>query len=131
MNESLAIKFLTGGQISLVTDQRVEGFQAVCQNALVNLLVDAGTDTVFDQRGTDLFISSLQGSVFDLRSASHVCNFAASETLFFSRDTDTAAEADQLNAVHLTPVFVGAQRMDAQVGFESIDRRTMSFFIPS
>lgn len=131
MTSSLAIKFIPGGQISLALDEKAEGFQAVCQSSLINLLTDAHTDTVFDTRGTDLFASALQGGVFDLRSAAHVCGFAASETLFFSREYDVADTVDRLNAVQLTPVFVGMQRMDVQVGFESIDRRTMSYFIPT
>lgn len=131
MNRSLALKFQSGGELSIVTDEVVEGFRLVCQSALLNLLSEAGRDPIYSDRGTDLFSRALSGSVFDLRSASHECNFAASETLHFSRYVETADEADCLNAVQLKPVFVGLQRMDAEVGFESLDGRTFSYFLQS
>lgn len=131
MNSSIGIKFLNGGAISLALDEPVVGFAAVTQNALMNLITDSDTDVLFSDRGTSLFLSALQGGIYDLRSANHICNFAASETLFFSREHETADTDDKLNAVQLTPVFLGLQRMDAQAGFQSIDLRTMSYSLPT
>lgn len=129
MNSSIAIQFLPGGAIELVPDTVVSGFAAVAQSALMNLLTDSQTDILFEDRGTSLFIQAVSGGVYDLRSASHLCNFAASETLFFSREHETADTDDKLAAVQLAPVLVGLQRMDIQAGFQAVDGRTISYFV--
>ncbi len=127
MTEGIAIVFQAGGQISLVLDERVQGFRSVVQNALVNLLTDDGTDMLYAKRGTELFRSALNSSIFNYRSASHACNFAASATLFFSREHEVADAADKLNRLGLDPVYLNTSRLDANAGFESIDGRTASF----
>jgi hypothetical protein len=131
MNSSIEINFQPGGRLALVTDGRVEGFKAVVQNALVNMLTENGTDMLFPTRGTNLFKKALAGGIFNYRSASHACNFAAVDTLFFSREFETADTADKLNRVDLEPSAFSLGSLDARAGFTSIDGRTMSFAVPT
>jgi hypothetical protein len=127
MTEGIAIVFQKEGYIALALGQRVQGFKAVIQNAMVNLLTDAGTDLIYADRGTTLFFRALNAGIFNYRSASHACNFAASDTLFFSREHEEADADDKLNTVGLEPALLNFNRLDATVGFVSIDGRSASF----
>lgn len=129
MNRSLAIAFKPGGAIALSLAEEVKGFQCTVQNALVNLLTDEGSDMIFPTRGTGLFKSALNSAIFNFRSASHVCNFAASETLFFGREHEVAVSGHKMSRINLDPVFLNLSRMDVQAGFLSIDGENISFKI--
>ncbi len=131
MNKSIEINFMPGGRLALVTDGQVEGFKAVVQNALVNMLTENGSDMLFATRGTKLFNNALSGGIFNYRSASHACNFAAIDTLFFSREFETADTADKLSRVDLEPSAFSLGSLDARAGFTSVDGRTMSFAVPT
>lgn len=127
MTKSLTLRFDAGGEMTLITDQQVSGMEAVVQNAMVNLLTDAGTDSLFPARGTELFRTALSGGVFNFRSASHACNFAAVDTLFFSREYEVADAGDKLAEIVVEPSYLSVNRMEAQLSFESVDGRKMSF----
>lgn len=127
MKKSLAIRFDKGGVVTLVTDQQADGMNAVVQNVLINLLTDSASDTLFPERGTDLFKAALSGGVFNFRSASHSCNFAASDSLYFSREYETADSGDKLADIVIDPVFLSVNSLDAQISFEAVDGRKMSF----
>lgn len=131
MNHSIEIAFQPGGGLALNLSGTVEGFKAVVQNALVNLLTESGSDQLFTDRGTTLFYRALGGGIFNYRTATHACNFAAVDTLFFSREYETADTADKLNRLDLEPSGLSFARLDALAGFESVDGRTMSFAVPN
>lgn len=127
MTQSIALKFEAGGGMRLMPDLKVSGMEAVVQNALVNLTTDAETDTLFPERGTVLFRSALSGGIFNFRSASHACNFAAVDTLFFSREHEVADAADKLAELVVDPSYLDVNRLDVQVSFESVGGQKMSF----
>lgn len=130
MNKSIALEFQKEGAVALLLGASVSGFQAVVQNALVNLLTDAGSDLLFATRGTRLFKTALAGGIFNTRSASHACNFAAANTLFFSREYEISETPDKLQDVSMRPISVGINQMDASVSFSSVGGLSISIELP-
>lgn len=126
MASGIVISFLPDGSAELLPQIAV-GLQASVQNALVNILTPAGSDLLFSQRGTALFATALSGGIFNPRSAAHAANFAASDTLFFSREYDVADTADQLREVSLQPSFTGVDSLTVESGFLSIGGTRMSY----
>ena len=131
MTNSISIILKPGGLAELDLTTKVGGFHAVVQNALVNLLTDQGVDVIYPGRGTDLLRTGLNSNIYNFQSASHACNFAASDTLFFSREHEQAEAKDKLDQIRILPSALSAERLDAEVGFASIDGRQMSFPIRS
>lgn len=124
MSASLNIIFTDAGEI-LLGDERVEGAPAAIQNVLVNILTAAGSDPVFPERGTDFTRDMLSGAAVDIRSATHVGNFAASDSLFFSRSYDTASGNDALAEIVLTPDPDSS--IDFEASFRTADNRVFSY----
>lgn len=126
MASGIVISFLPDGGAELLP-QVVSGLQATVQNALVNILTPAGTDLLFSNRGTALFKTAISGGIFNPRSAAHAANFAASDTLFFSREYDVADTADQLREISLQPTFTGVDSLNVESGFLSLGGVRMSY----
>lgn len=124
MKRSVAVLFGTDGSLSLLAEV-AEGAHCTIQNALVNVLTPKGVDPVFPDRGTNFVVSMLDGSAIDLRSASHVANFAASDTIFFLAEHGAADIADSLNQMTLTPSDTNISDMEAS--FETADGRSFSY----
>lgn len=127
MTKSLTLRFDAGGEMTLIPDQQVTGMEAVVQNVMVNLLTDSGSDVLFEDRGTDLFRTALNGGIFNFRSASHACNFAAVDALFFSREYEMADPDDKLTDIVVEPSYLSVNGMEAQLSFEAVNGRKMSF----
>jgi hypothetical protein len=106
----------------------VAGFQAIVQNAMVNIATRMGTDPLYPTRGTNLQTDAAAGRLIDLNSAQHSSNFAALETMTFSRATE-GGDPDGLSQVLLPPAqFSGASlRLEAQ--FQSISGKTVGITI--
>lgn len=101
----------SGGTINWGTS--VQGFDAVVQNALVNIATDLGSDRVLPAKGTELYRQGASGALSDLAAAGHASNFAALATLFFSRASDVDGTAEErLKEIRLNPVFFGLQRAE-------------------
>lgn len=63
-------------------------FDAVVQNALVNVGTELGSDPIFPSRGTSLLLDAVRGKMVNTIWAMHTANFAALATLAFSRQTN-------------------------------------------
>lgn len=105
--------------------QAVEGFAATVQNALVNLGTRQGSDPVFPERGTGLQADAAGGRLVDLMSAQHSANYAASDTVFFTRDFQEKTDPDALAGVKLEPADFDGQHLFLDARFEAADGRTI------
>lgn len=72
-----------GGNSTIALTEEVEGKNLYEQKALVNIVTEQGSDTLYPDRGTTMLRDSIQGKVFSYSGATHVGNFAALDTLFF------------------------------------------------
>lgn len=118
MKRGLSITFLDSGEFRL-SEGAVEGLGATVQNAMINMLTSLEKDPLWSDRGTrlpDIAGISIPG---DDRSTSHVANFAAANTLLFSRKHDRADSADQLEEIILTPVSRDFQTLTLSAYFRS------------
>ncbi len=127
MNKSTALQFDADGSVLLLTDQSASGFAATVQNALVNLLTEQESDALFPDRGTALLQRSLDGGYVDTRAAAHQANFAASDTLFFGRNHDTADAGDKLAEVRLEVHKLNLVTMELRASFTSVAGVTLSY----
>jgi hypothetical protein len=110
--------------ISLELSESVEAVQCVVQNALVNIGTVKGTDNTFADKGTDLLINSVRNGIPSVNQAQHYANFAAIDTLFFSRETDLVTNDDSLQQVLMTPASLSRNNAQFDVQFETLDGRT-------
>jgi len=131
MTNSISIILKPGGLAELDLTSKVQGFHAVVQNALVNLLTDKDIDVIYPDRGTRLLETGLNSNIYNFQSASHACNFAAADTLFFSREYEQAESQDKLDQIQIIPSSLTLEKLDAEVGFSAIDGRQISFPIRS
>lgn len=87
------------------TTSYVEGFDASIQNALVNIATQAGTDNIYEDKGTSLLKVAAMGKIVGFTDATHEAQIAALSTLFFSRDKDAAeADTNRIGKIDLQPV---------------------------
>lgn len=91
-------------------------FECAVQNALVNIGSVKGSDSVFEDKGTNLLKSALNGALVDLNSANHVTVAAALDTLLFSQATDYPDTTERLSTLALKPASFsgGVITIDAQ-----------------
>ena len=121
----LSISFTTPGACTVSTGTQVSGFEATVQNAMVNLGTDRGTDKVYQGKGTELLQTAVRDGLPGARAAQHAANFAAVDTLFFSRETDLKTEDTSLQGVSLVPDMLTMSRASFAASFQSIDGRTI------
>ena len=69
-------------------EQFTLNFASTVQNALVNVGTRVGSDPIFAERGTGILDAAVKGALISSVWATHYANFAALETLSFSRTTD-------------------------------------------
>lgn len=127
MNRASEIQFLDDGSIKLNPDATAEGFALVVQGAMVNLISEQGSDTIFEERGTTLLRAGLSGSIVDRVSADHQAAFASADTLFFSREWELADTNDKLAEVRLAVKNQTLFQLELAATFISIDGRVMSY----
>jgi hypothetical protein len=122
--KSIAVVFTHDG-ISFDTDRFVEGLDAVVQNALINLLTAKNTDATAPDRGTNLFKDGVRQNPTSIRQMQHLANFAATDTLHFSRNTDPETNDDSLAAVQLRVSEADLGVVDLDLSFTSVDGRVI------
>ncbi|MEG1542955.1 MAG: hypothetical protein RR382_00325 [Tannerellaceae bacterium] len=89
MSDIRDIKINFNGKDSfLLLNDDVCDKDAYTQKCLVNLVTSAGTDKLYDERGTDLLRTAASGAIINKASANHECNAASINTLFFVRGYD-------------------------------------------
>lgn len=81
--KDLKIKFDGAKGTTILLDEIVTGKLLSCQKYLVNTVTNKGTDIIFKDRGTTLFSSAIGGALIDSTATTHICNFAAIDTLYF------------------------------------------------
>ena len=91
----IKIEFTAEGA-RVVWGQRVSGFQATVQDALVNMATAEGSARTHPERGTGLWASLNGGGMLDTASSQHAGNFAALDTVFFLRRHDDPDDPDDL-----------------------------------
>lgn len=93
----------SGATLSL--NEIVEDFNAINQDALVNLGTLPGTDKVNTERGSNLENLTIRGSsVFNLNSAVHAANISATETVDYIQNTEDILETEELLVMNLQPI---------------------------
>lgn len=104
---------------------RVEGFGATVQNALVNIGTGQGTDPVYPERGTTLQRDAVDGKLIDLNSAQHASNFAAVDTLAFTKTYTPESDTSNLSEVRLEPADFTGTRLMIDAIFTSVAGQTV------
>jgi len=120
--KGLKIEFGTGGA-DLVTDQQVEGKYAAVQNGLVNIGTIINPKSIHPTRGTELLLKGLRGELVSRTSARHAANFAALNTLVFSRQNDPSglSDSERLDTIFLTLTSFAEQSMQLEAVFTMSD----------
>ena len=108
----------------LEPDQQVQDVQCVIQNAMINIGTIKGSDTVFPEKGTDLLLQAVRNGIPSVTQAQHYANYAAVDTLFFSRDTDIVTTDDSIQQILLTPSSLSRNNASFDAHFELLDGRT-------
>jgi len=103
---------------------KVEAFQAIVQNAMVNIGTRQGTDPLYTDRGTNLQLDAAAGRLIDLNSAAHSSNFAALDTLAFSRAT-ADNDPSGLSQVNLAPAQFSGGSLSLEAKFQSVDGQSV------
>lgn len=120
MKRGLKVEFNAKNGATLKLDEVVTGFAASVQNGMVNLGQRKQSSPIFPEKGTGLHAAALRGVLISLTDATHHANFAAIDTLFFSRETDPDAEEDgALASVELEPIELASGRLRVRARFES------------
>lgn len=121
-----ALKFLTSGEVR-IESYGAAGTRLTLQNALVNLLTEAGEDLLYAERGTEILNTANSGFVSNVRNAQHAANFASNDLLFFSRAQDRAQGGDRLKTVVLNAHIIGGNVLELSSSFEMESGETLSF----
>jgi hypothetical protein len=120
--KGLKIEFGTSGA-DLILDEQVSGSLATVQNGLVNLGTIKGTAPTHVSRGTDLMLKGLRGELVSKTAARHASNFAALNTVVFSRAQDPPglSDAERIDTLFLTVVGFAGQSMQLEAAFVMAD----------
>lgn len=121
--KGLMVNLLSPGGCVVETQKYVQGLGSTVQNAMVNLGTERGTDRTLGEKGTDLLRTAVSSGLPSRNLAQHIANFAAVDTLFFSRATDRVTDEDSLESLTLTPDTLSAQRVVFSAHFRSTDGR--------
>ena len=123
--ESLRIHFdKTGARVDL--EASVSGFDAVNQDALVNIGTKVGSDDNNPSRGSSLEILGLGTSaIISFRSASHLANIVSSETDRYITENEDTVEDEPLQAVDLQPIEFELQSLELEAIMTSVNGTTI------
>ena len=125
---------MTGVMIDFTGDRptlgvaKVEGFGAVVQNSMVNVATRQGTDPVYPERGTNLQKDAAAGRMIDINSAQHASNFAALDTVSFSRLVDKG-DPSALTQATLAPAQFSGRSLSLEAKFQSADGQSVGITI--
>ena len=109
--EGLKLEFGSEG-VRILPQEAVADMDADVQNVLMNFGISKGSDQVFPDRGTDLFLKGLQGRLVDDITAGHEGNFAASDVLFFVTENDRFdSTRERIRRIYLFPVTFDGQSL--------------------
>lgn len=127
--KSIRIDFKASG-CSLVLDETVEGFEAVAQNGMVNIVTAQGSDPGFPKRGTTLLVDALQGRMASLLASRHASELAAIDTLFFLRESDAPGTTEErAESVGLQPLGYDGTELELNAYFEGTNGTKVGYEI--
>lgn len=112
------MKIEFNGKCRILPGEKVDGFQALVQNALVCLATTVGTDKAFPEKGTKLVKQGLQGALVNLATANQASQFASIDVLYFINEHDDDP-ARSLSNIQLSPVLFNLGRLELNSVFTS------------
>lgn len=116
--KALRLDFTVPGKVELDLTADISGEQALAQNMIVNFLTAKGSDAAYPAKGTNILGAGLQNLFIDRNYAQHFANFAAVDTLFFTRSTDYVDTAERaVVKVDFDPVNATFSRVVFHLGF--------------
>lgn len=107
--------------IRLVPFKVVSGKSSISQNALLNIAQTAGSDKAYPDKGTRMLMVAARNGLPTPNRAQHEANFAAVDTLFFSRASDPEDTPDSLAMCRLALSAFELQRITLDAQFVFID----------
>jgi hypothetical protein len=128
--EGIKVNFLNG-EIYIEPGEKVTGFDATIQNALVNIGTRRGTDRTYSEKGTNILKRAVEGKIVGLNVANHETQLAAIDTLFFSREYETSTDLSiRLGNVYMDTLSYDNGRLKINSAFtnfsETITRGTVT-----
>jgi hypothetical protein len=105
--EGIKVNFLNG-EIYIDPSDKITGFDATIQNALVNIGTRQSTDRIYPSKGTTILKNAVEGKIVGLNVSNHEAQLAAIETLFFSREYETSTDL----SIKLGKVFMDTLSYD-------------------
>lgn len=106
MSDTLSITFSRSG-CTLDLGAARTGFEGTAQSTLVNLVTNAGSDRIFEERGTTLLRDAVSGAAIIGNRATHISNIAALETQNFMRLNSTdPTQVDEIANILLQPAVL-------------------------
>jgi hypothetical protein len=130
--EGIKINFFNG-EIYIEPTEKVSGFDATVQNALVNIGTRVGTDRTYPTKGTSILKSAVEGKIVGLNVANHETQAASIDTLFFSREYETSADLSiRLGQVFMDTLSYDGTKLRINSAFtnfsETITKGTVTIF---
>lgn len=117
--EGLKLEFGDDG-VRILTDERVKDLDADTQNILMSLGTMKGSDQIFPDRGTNLFLRGLQGRLVDEIVAGHEGNYAGADVIFFVSNNDPFdSTRERFRRILLTPVVFDGQHLEMNLELET------------
>lgn len=97
------------------------GFNCTVQNALANIATRQGTDYIYTDKGTAILQSAVSGKIVGMNDANHEAQAAAIDTLFFSREFETAEDDTlKLGAVFIDPITYSGESLLLNTSFTDV-----------
>ena len=122
----LLLHFNAGGAV-FDLENVVTGFDCAAQNALVCIGTNAGSDQVYPSKGTSLYKAATNGALIDLATAQEASNYAAVDTLFFSRQNEMPGVSEVMQSITLTPTTYNGISMVVNATFLSSAGNSVGF----
>jgi hypothetical protein len=120
--EGIKLNFLNG-EIYIEPSEKVSGFDATVQNALVNIGTRNGTDKIYPDKGTTILKSAVEGKIVGLNVANQESQLAAVDTLFFSREYETSADLNvRLGKVFMDPLSYDGAKLRINSAFTNFSQ---------
>lgn len=88
MAKDLKVDFNGDSNTIIHLDQTVDGKQTTAQKCLINLASVKGSSSLYSEKGTDFLKGVVSGATVNETYSQHICNFAASDTIYFINATD-------------------------------------------
>ena len=96
----LRLDFKDNGKVNIDFKKSIDDFDSTIQNAVVNVVTEKNSDSIYNKRGTSLKKDLLSGGMLT-NNMYHICNFSAADTTTFTNETSTTVE--KIGTLRLAP----------------------------